>query len=855
MADSRRKRKEPSTGMEAASQLEEQYEATYGELRTMEDEYEGGEHDHDHDMEEKKKKMRQKLAKEHENTSGMTDKERLENVKRMLAEKRARALLAQSSPERTTQTTTERVQEAPAATEEPERHLASEDFHFSESSFSDRLGPEDEIPVHERLFQLGIAKRMQKEGARRKAEEEPVGTHAPSVTRLAKNLRREGQVEELLMKRSDEYKAHLEELRRQREAEELKSLTAPKINPVSKSMRSSTPAHERLYEFRKHTLAKREILKQGFEEKEKKTLGNPEINPISKGIHRSIGHFYEWEERKKKKAVELKARLEAEEQEAIRPHPKLSKMSKKLVEHMDRSGDFGERMLRDHEEGKKRIAEKREKAFKERQMHAKPTLSAHSANLLREGDVVDRLYTLSQKKSKKDVSVEEDDVEEVGAGRGSGSPPSDRDEMRDPRTGQKLFSPFINPRSAALIRDEPIEDILIRRGEDSKRRYEDARKEQLETSMHESMTALHLGPYSRLLSTLLDKREAHKGLERLLEPKGQLRPRTVEMLEEERSRYSFTPRINDVSKELDRAAHGSVSDVSRQDLLFMTAQSYQRRKKILQDAYQEKELEGCTFKPQPTSPQSPHARYHRHIDRRSFVERNSEWVKRLDKKIEKQREHLQKKELEECTFHPHIDPKSRRLSTPRSKKEGSITMRSATPPPRRVSEPAGKGSYRASTPPPMRITSSVSRRKTHSSRRQEAARSSRRMEMSPPVPRFSETMTAEENVESDEHAKREDEGDLLMMYEQYKQERDRRSHSVEASQEDDVLEQAIRLVARDQKAKSQTTKTSASKPRARGTPTSVTPKRNVPRRGAGMETDEWLRQVLGLQIPADSPKS
>jgi hypothetical protein len=157
----------------------------------------------------------------------------------------------------------------------------------------------------------------------------------------------------------------------------------------------------------------------------------------------------------------------------------------------------------------------------------------------------------------------------------------------------------------------------------------------------------------------------------------------------------------------------------------------------------------------------------------------------------------------------------------------------------------------------MRITSSVSRRKAHSSHRQEAHRSSRRLEQSPLAPRFFDMPVGPriENLEADERVEKEEEGDLLMMYEQYKQERDRRTLSVEASEEDDVLEQAIRLVAHDQKPKAQTRKTSASKPRGRGTPKSATPKRNPPKRGAGMDTDEWLRQVLGLQIPAEPPKS
>jgi len=67
-------------------------------------------------------------------------------------------------------------------------------------------------------------------------------------------------------------------------------------------------------------------------------------------------------------------------------------------------------------------------------------------------------------------------------------------------TGQRLYSPFINRRSAELVRGRPVEEVLVAKGEELEQR-------RLFMAAHQKMAeaasgAPRLGAYSQLLVEL-----------------------------------------------------------------------------------------------------------------------------------------------------------------------------------------------------------------------------------------------------------------------------------------------------------------------------------------------------------------
>ena len=64
---------------------------------------------------------------------------------------------------------------------------------------------------------------VKKEQQRIRSMEQDQSSFTPEITKTAHNLKRQGSVEQILIKKNDEYKAHKEELRRQKESEEVRA--------------------------------------------------------------------------------------------------------------------------------------------------------------------------------------------------------------------------------------------------------------------------------------------------------------------------------------------------------------------------------------------------------------------------------------------------------------------------------------------------------------------------------------------------------------------------------------------------------------------------------------------------------
>ena len=72
-----------------------------------------------------------------------------------------------------------------------------------------------------------------------------------------------------------------------------------------------------------------------------------------------------------------------------------------------------------------------------------------------------------------------------------------------------------------------------------------------------------------------------------------------------------------------------------------------------------KELEGCTFNPHLKKPVGPHIKYLQLTPQGKLPERAELWAKEKQRKTEEMKEIVSEKELQDCTFHPQIKSQSK----------------------------------------------------------------------------------------------------------------------------------------------------------------------------------------------------
>lgn len=528
-----------------------------------------------------------------------------------------------------------------------------------------------------------------KQESKRKQAEAVVLQHKPTITKTASKLNRDGvHVEDLLLKRNEEYQAHIEDLRRIKEKEEMQSLQEPHINKVSQNMVRQEPAYTRLYDIRKQTLAKREVLRSKLREKELKEYRNtPQINQVSKRMSRGVDAILEWEKERKEKVE--KRNQEIEKQELAKCKPKrINPTSDRIAKKMNRGSRVEDHLLADHERKKMEREEKLRREYQQQLEEAVPMISVHSASLTRnhEEKIFDRLYkTASQKAEKQMLQLQI------------------VDETKDPKTGQILYKPTINDRSASIKRATPVEDILQAKGEERKRKRELLAK-QLEQELNERKSVV--GPYSQLLVNILEKRTNQTTQERLHQPiKQKIKDITKRELYSQEQVHTFQPEINPLSRVIDENNNKGKKD--RTELLYKKAKDYESKKDRLRQQIEAEKLSECTFSPRASSPglRRTSIANGSNVTRNSLLsiaERNAEWVRQKSKRLQEEREEKQKLLMEECTFQPNVG-KNR---TPSSGRASLNDSRSFTPPPKRpASAQKQRDSYssRSQTPPPRTL--------------------------------------------------------------------------------------------------------------------------------------------------------
>jgi hypothetical protein len=416
---------------------------------------------------------------------------------------------------------------------------------------------------------------------------------------------------------------------------------------------------------KKQSLDKREQLRNQMMEKEMQEVkAKPEINPASKTLSRPLDAIIAWGKERDDRINALRKKKEQNESHVVQA-PVINVISEKIASQMDRGQQIHDHLLEQHKKRKQEQTQKVKKIIEKEMNESVPMISIHSANLQRDEEVFDRLYNVSlEKESKKRQVLEHHE--------------SLLKQHLDPNTGHKLYSPFINPRSSAIVRSEAVQDILYKKSEEKRQKIEHAvmREQQ---AIDDTQKISKVGAYSQLLVELLEMRTNTTTQERLTKPKEDLDTSLIDPT----STYSFKPKINQYSRDIDRQVNGVVS---RPDLLMKKGTEYKKKQKRLKEELIQSSLAECTFSPRSNSPRRSLGG---NINNTSIAERSSEWVKRIDRKIEQERIVAASKQIEGCTFRPKLNFKS--TSPPRSK----------TPPPQRKVESTTNTS-RSMTPPPQR---------------------------------------------------------------------------------------------------------------------------------------------------------
>mmetsp|Transcript_8005 Transcript_8005/g.11899 ORF Transcript_8005/g.11899 Transcript_8005/m.11899 type:complete len:770 (-) Transcript_8005:42-2351(-) len=517
-------------------------------------------------------------------------------------------------------------------TEEDTHNQQQVSVNLETHHFAPVSGSEDE-PVYQRLLNFGLILKMRQEKKRR--DTGPLHAHTPSITRTAKKMRRKGTVEDLLLKRKDEYNAHVEELRRQREEEELKSMKEPKITDKSKNLKRDEPAYQRLYDTSKQTQAKHESMRKSQMKMNMANYkGKPHINTVSKKMQRSVDQIMEWNREKKRKAEIARKQRDVQEQNLCK-RVKINPLSKRIARQMDRSPRVEEQLLRKHEESRmKREQVKRDREERDR-MDAVPLISLHSASLRRDTSIFDRLY--EQAKSPRRSTMR------------TNSPAMKRPSSARTSRDSSKYKPKINSRSSKMKRSIPVEDILQAKGQEMERKKREKRR-QHELELQQNRYA-KISPWSQVLVEVMESRTKQTTKDRLHKPIHTNKESTRQEIHKENLKNTYSPRINRNSRAIDRSSNGPIRD--RRAWLVSKGEEYARNKNRLRAQYEAEKLQECTFQPRTSSPR-------RVTSNHAIAQRSQEWARRRRKRMEEERAQQKKMQMEECTFQPNRTSKSKR---------------------------------------------------------------------------------------------------------------------------------------------------------------------------------------------------
>jgi hypothetical protein len=242
-------------------------------------------------------------------------------------------------------------------------------------------------------------------------------------------------------------------------------------------------------------------------------------------------------------------------------------------------------------------------------------ITSQAAALIREGSVSDRLYEQSFLLSEKKRQQNAKQLQEY------------KDQIRQRQLGTS------SPRSyeQSPSRDSP--------------RIKN-RKQQTVISLLEKERGLH-HPVINTVSEEIASRLPQTPMERLLG--GHSQPKSAYNNNSEL--YTFRPYINPKSVEIENQRYGATDFHSRVN--HWEKQERRKKEKIraIKRDLEEQELEGCTFSPIVSASPS------RRASNKTFDDRNKQWERRRQIKLNRERAAVIRKEMDECPFRPAKSPR------------------------------------------------------------------------------------------------------------------------------------------------------------------------------------------------------
>eukprot|EP00818_Percolomonas_sp_WS_P000098 CAMPEP_0117438296 /NCGR_PEP_ID=MMETSP0759-20121206/1980_1 /TAXON_ID=63605 /ORGANISM="Percolomonas cosmopolitus, Strain WS" /LENGTH=895 /DNA_ID=CAMNT_0005229983 /DNA_START=399 /DNA_END=3086 /DNA_ORIENTATION=- len=513
--------------------------------------------------------------------------------------------------------------------------------HASNSRHIIHYSPKD--TTEDRLLKSHLSSQMRQSERLRSSNiehrKEPSVHSSPARRRSHHLSASERHLNTLLLKKQ-EYEEKRERKKRELQQKEKEKFTGkPKINKRSKKMviGRTGEVFSRLYEQRQEIVAKRERRKiEDKQLQEEEYNFRPSINPNSAELSRinqvdeRVDSMLHWEEERKKKIENL--RKAKEEQDQMDFRPRINPLSDKLakVKKNRNSMRVEDRLLQYREQ---KLYEKEEKKWemeREAMERANPKINLTSPGRPHH-KTTSRMIELEDTQlddglsDDEQLSIDQEDTDVFGRlyeravemqhKRHSRQIDRERAALRDARTGQPMYTPMINARSAAMIRHLPVEDILQMKGETSKQKIERLIVEE-KRRLKSQVSEKKVSAYSELLTILKEQRDGEDAAQRLMRPTQNVSQFTIQQLEAQQRRMTHRPKINERSRRIDLQKNSddtSGGASPRYENLLKKKDEYEAKRQRLHEQLLSEQLQECTFKPRQLSQPHNSSRVSSHI--------------------------------------------------------------------------------------------------------------------------------------------------------------------------------------------------------------------------------------------------
>jgi len=498
----------------------------------------------------------------------------------------------------------------------------------------------------------------------------------PSINAVSKKLERNDRVENVLIQKGKDYLNDIDKKREElRKEEDVNLLFSPRISEMAAGLgkrinqKTQRPwkIHDKLIDWGEKIKADRvkQESSQALAEGARKTDENdpasdsahsdkglnraqqvlglttkssynpgehqPVINSRSRVLESGVGHVacIGWGEDLKKHKEHIREAYEEQELAALQEQPTIGARSKKLAQKTRGDAAIEDSLLQRAADSKAKKQERAEQMDMEECPH-QPKITSYAAGLAREGPVSERLYAKSFEYRAKKEEQQQQQMREI-------------QEMarRTPRLTNSAELEYVHSPRYTDSGGVPIEIDLQRREQERQSRIQEA------AEMREREEALLHYPKINTMSDLIANQLPEDSIERLLKPK-------KEYVYEEPvdTNLTFHPQLNarSVAINAKKVARGEVVDVGRNEFLYQKDEENKLKLEQARKAAEDKELEECTFQPRINRNSAAMAPSSTH----SVVTRTAQWQKQRMARLRQQREEIEMKEKESCTFQPSI---------------------------------------------------------------------------------------------------------------------------------------------------------------------------------------------------------